>query len=158
MNIVRKTNDLPATVNAPSYWDPFRAMREMMRWDPFAAMAMSNGDASALAFNPDFEVKETREGYQFRADLPGMKEKDLEVSISGNQLTISGHRESEKREDNDRYFLHERSYGSFSRSFTLPDGTDTAKIHADLKDGVLTLLAPRRPEIQPRKIAVKAGA
>nr|MBP6832802.1 Hsp20 family protein [Deltaproteobacteria bacterium] len=67
------------------------------------------------------------------------------------------HREAEKRDESDRYYLYERSYGSFSRSFTLPDGVDNTKVAADLKDGVLTMLVPRRPETQPRKINVRAN-
>ncbi|TAK32843.1 MAG: Hsp20 family protein, partial [Myxococcaceae bacterium] len=84
-------------------------------------------------------------------------EKDLEISMTGNRLTVSGHREAEKRDESDRYYLYERSYGSFMRSFTLPDGVDTNKITAELKNGVLQMLVPRRPEAQPQKIAVKAG-
>ncbi|TAK18088.1 MAG: Hsp20 family protein, partial [Myxococcaceae bacterium] len=84
-------------------------------------------------------------------------EKDLEISMTGNRLTVSGHREAEKRDESDRYYLYERSYGSFSRSFTLPDGVDNTKVAADLKDGVLTMLVPRRPETQPRKINVRSN-
>ncbi|MBK6531528.1 MAG: Hsp20 family protein [Deltaproteobacteria bacterium] len=156
MNIVHKPSNMPAVSNTAGNFDPFRTMRELMRFDPFAEMGTISNWQS-IQFNPDFEVKETREGYQFRADLPGIKEKDLEISMTGNRLTISGHREAEKRDESDRYYLYERSYGSFSRSFTLPDGVDNTKVAADLKDGVLTMLVPRRPETQPRKINVRAN-
>ena len=156
MNIVHRPANTNAPSNAMSPFDPFRTMRELMRFDPFAEMSTMNV-GQALQFNPDFEVKETREGYQFRADLPGIKEKDLEISMTGNRLSVSGHREAEKRDESDRYYLYERSYGSFTRSFTLPDGIDSTKIAAELKDGVLTLMVPRRPETQPRKIAVRSG-
>ena len=156
MNIVHRPANTNAPSNAISPFDPFRTMRELMRFDPFAEMSTMNV-GQALQFNPDFEVKETREGYQFRADLPGIKEKDLEISMTGNRLSVSGHREAEKRDESDRYYLYERSYGSFTRSFTLPDGIDSTKIAAELKDGVLTLMVPRRPETQPRKITVRSG-
>nr|MBK7068563.1 Hsp20 family protein [Deltaproteobacteria bacterium] len=156
MNIVHKPSNMPAVSNTAGNFDPFRTMRELMRFDPFAEMGTISNWQS-IQFNPDFEVKETREGYQFRADLPGIKEKDLEISMTGNRLTVSGHREAEKRDESDRYYLYERSYGSFSRSFTLPDGVDNTKVAADLKDGVLTMLVPRRPETQPRKINVRAN-
>ena len=157
MNIVHKTaNNTVNPSNALSTFDPFRTMRELMRFDPFAEMNITSA-LPTMQFNPDFEVKETREGYQFRADLPGIKEKDLEISMTGNRLTVSGHREADKREETDRYYLYERSYGSFGRSFTLPEGIDNNKVAAELKDGVLTLLVPRRPETQPRKIAVRAS-
>jgi len=156
MNIVHKPSNIPAVSNTAGNFDPFRTMRELMRFDPFAEMGTITNWQS-IQFNPDFEVKETREGYQFRADLPGIKEKDLEISMTGNRLTVSGHREAEKRDESDRYYLYERSYGSFSRSFTLPDGVDNTKVAADLKDGVLTMLVPRRPETQPRKINVRSN-
>ena len=156
MNIVHKPSNMPAVSNTAGNFDPFRAMRELMRFDPFAEMGTINNWQS-IQFNPDFEVKETKEGYQFRADLPGIKEKDLEISMTGNRLTVSGHREAEKRDESDRYYLYERSYGSFSRSFTLPDGVDNTKVAADLRDGVLTLLVPRRPETQARKINVRSN-
>lgn len=153
MNIIQRAN-LPI-LTTPSIWEPFRAMREMMRWNPLAQME-ATVDATMATFNPDFEVVETREGYQFRADLPGIKEKDLEINISGNRITVSGHREADKTEESDRYYLHERSYGSFMRSFTLPEGIDGNKAMAELKGGVLNLFVPRNPESLPHKIAVKA--
>lgn len=156
MNIVHKPANTPVVSSNVGNFDPFRTMRELMRFDPFAELSTINNWQS-VQFNPDFEVKETREGYQFRADLPGIKEKDLEISMTGNRLTVSGHREAEKRDESDRYYLYERSYGSFMRSFTLPEGIDTNKITAELKNGVLQMLVPRRPEAQPQKITVKAG-
>lgn len=153
MNIIQKAAN---SIVTPNIWEPYRAMREAMRWNPLAEL-QANTEATGVTFNPEFEVVENKEGYQFRADLPGIKEKDLEIAITGNRLTISGHREAEKRDESDRYYLYERSYGSFSRSFTLPDGVDNTKVAADLKDGVLTLLVPRRPETQPRKINVRSN-
>jgi HSP20 family protein len=93
----------------------------------------------------------------FKADLPGMKEKDVEVSFTGNRLTLSGKREEEKREEKDNYFACERSSGSFSRSFTLPMGTDSHKATADLKEGVLTITVPKKAEVKPQKIPVNGG-
>jgi len=156
MNVVKKsepTTQTPAKYTAPA-WNPFRAMRELAAWDPFAQMSTLL-PAHEAGFNPDFEVKETPEGYAFRADLPGIKEKDLEISTTGNRLTISGSREAEKKNESDKYFVYECSYGSFTGSFTLPEGIDTDKIVAELKDGVLRVLVPKRPEVQPRKVAVK---
>lgn len=150
MNIIQK----PLFANVtPTLWEPYRAMRDMIRWNPLAQME-ANVAMPSVTFNPNFEVTETKEGYQFRADLPGIKEKDLEIAMVGNQLTVSGHREEEKTDESDRYYVHERMYGSFMRSFTLPEGTDTNKVVAELKNGVLNMLIPRRPEAQPHKIAL----
>jgi HSP20 family protein len=143
-----------APAAAPREWDPFRVMRELMRWDPFAEMTPFAGEA---AFAPAFDVKETKDAFVFKADLPGIQEKDLEVKLNQNRLSISGKREQEKTEKSDTFYTYERSYGSFARAFTLPEGVDGDNIKAELKEGVLTLTLPKRPELQPKKIAVKAG-
>ncbi len=131
--------------------DPFALMQEMLRWDPFQELLATN----ERGFAPSFEVKETKKAYVFRADLPGVKEEDLDLSLSGNRLTISGHREEERRDEGDRYYTYERSYGSFARSFTLPDGVDAEATEAELKDGVLTLTVPKKAEAQPKRIWFK---
>ena len=87
-----------------------------------------------------------------------MKESDLHITLSGNRLTLSGKRDAEKEEQAQTYYTYERSYGSFTRTFSLPDGIDAKNIHADLRDGVLTMHVPRRPEAQPQKIAVKTSS
>jgi HSP20 family protein len=132
-------------------------MREMMRWDPFREIGPAfSGDMKGM-FMPDVDIKETENAYVFKADLPGMKDKDVEVSFTGNRLTLSGKREDEKREEKDNYFTCERSYGSFTRSFALPAGTDTQKAGAELKDGVLTITVPKKAEVKPQKIPVNGG-
>jgi HSP20 family protein len=137
--------------------DPFEMVRDLMRWDPFRELGAVA--TPSMAFIPSFEVKETREGYVFKADVPGIKEKDLEISLTGNRLTVSGKREEEKRQEEERYFTYERSYGSFSRSFTLPEGVDPEHVQAELRDGVLTLNLAKKPEVKARKIelTVKPG-
>ena|SRR6188768_202936 len=144
---------VPARYSARD-WDPFRAMRELLRWQPFAELAPSFGALEGVVFSPAFEVKETKEGFVFRADVPGVKDADLDVKLTQNRLSISGKRESEKSEKGDTFYTNERSYGSFTLSFTLPEGVDADKIRAELKEGVLTLSIPKRPEVQPKKIAV----
>ena len=150
--LIRRNQGETAPTGA-SVWDPFRAMRDVLRWDPFRELeAVATGDYGLFA--PSFDVKENKEGYVFRADLPGVKEDDLEIALTGNHLTISGKREQEKHEQGDTYYASERSYGSFSRAFTLPDGTDGENVKAELKNGVLQVVVPKKPEVQPRKIAI----
>ena len=134
--------------------DPIGWARDMLRWDPFRELAPTFS-VEMPAFAPAFDIKETREGYQFRADVPGVMEKDLEITRTGNRLTVSGKRESEKEEKGDTYYSCERSYGSFMRAFTLPEGIDGEHVRAELKDGVLTVFVPKKPEAQPQKIALK---
>ncbi len=135
------------------FWDPFEMVRDLMQWDPFHELGTVG--SRTLAFVPSFEVKETKDAYVFKADLPGVKEKDLDISLTGNRLTVSGKREQEKQEEEERYFTYERSYGTFSRSFTLPDGVDPDSIQAELKEGVLTLSIGKKPEVKARKIELK---
>lgn len=152
-NLIVRTNpgDLPrfSTEREPFRW---------MGWDPFREMApFWPGEEQPVRFAPDFEVKETKAGFVFNADVPGIKEKDLEITMTGNRLTISGKREVEMEDGTDTYYARERSYGSFTRAFTLPEGTDGGDhIRASLHEGVLTLLLPKKPELQPRRIEVKA--
>jgi HSP20 family protein len=87
-----------------------------------------------------------------------VKEENIDVSLTGNRLTISGTREEETRDQNDRYHAYERSYGSFARSFSLPEGIDADHIQADMKNGVLSVTLPKRPEIQPRRIGIGQNA
>lgn len=136
-------------------WDPFRTMRDILRWDPFSELA-PRWFGDEVAFNAAFEVKETKDAFVFKADLPGIKAEDLDVKLTQNRLTVSGKREAEKTEKGDTFYTYERSYGSFTRSFTLPEGVAAEKIDADLKDGVLTVTLPKKPEAQPKQIAVKA--
>jgi HSP20 family protein len=138
-------------------WDPVRVMRDILRWDPFREVEAVLSPGEVRGFTPTFEVTETKDAYLFRADLPGVKEQDLEISLTGTRLSISGHREQERHEQGDTFYASERSYGSFTRSFTLPEGVDGENVAADLKSGVLTLTVPKKPEVQPKKITVGAG-
>jgi HSP20 family protein len=138
-------------------WDPFQRMQELMGWDPFEVMNQwltGGGREGGLTFVPSFEVKETKDAFIFKADLPGVEEKDLDISLVGDRIVVSGRRESEERQESDRFYAYERSFGTFSRAFTLPEGVDPDNIQADLKSGVLTLMLPKRPEVQPKRIKV----
>jgi HSP20 family protein len=158
-NLIRRQPPQEVTPSS-STWDPFRVVRDVFRWDPFREMeAVLGADyRNAGPFSPTFDIKETKEAYVFRADLPGVKDEDLEIALAGNQLTISGHREQETREQGDTYYTTERSYGSFSRSFALPEGTDSENVSAELKNGVLLVNVPKKPEVQTRKIAIGKGS
>jgi HSP20 family protein len=159
-NIVRREGSgqgAPVTRHpAQQTWDPLRVMRDLLRWDPFGEMEPLLHSAE-VGFQPRFEVSETPQAFVFAADVPGVHESDLDVAIAGNRITISGKRESVEREEGETFFAYERSYGSFSRSFTLPEGIDSDQVQAELKDGVLRLAVPKKPEVQPRKIALKKG-
>lgn len=153
---VRKSNEgqSPAPVVRRD-WEPFRLMRDMLRWDPFREMTpVFTSEVSSYA--PAFEIKETSESFVFKADLPGVKDQDLEVTTTGARLTISGKREAEyeKETKENNYYAYERSYGSFTRTFTLPEQADLAHIRAELRNGELTVVVPKTAAAVPRKIPV----
>lgn len=148
-NIVKRTGN----ENQVEMWDPFRAMRDLMRWDPFRAMAPMMAEREWI---PAFEVREDKDAFHFKADLPGIKREDLDVSLTGNRLVIAGKREAEKETKEDTFYAYERSYGSFKRIFTLPEGIDAEHVTSELENGVLTLVVPKKAEAQAKKIPVAA--
>jgi HSP20 family protein len=157
ITVRRDNGNKPTTPTTwESRWEPFRVMRDLMGWDPFREMTpyLPQG---GVEFMPAFEVKETKDGYMFKADVPGVAESDLEVTMTGNRLTISGKREAEKQEQTDTYYTSERSYGSFTRSFTLPDGVDPNSVNASVNQGVLTLSVRKTPEAQPKRIQIQGS-
>lgn len=133
--------------------DPFRVVRELMGWDPFREMVPF--ERAEGEFVPSFEVKETKEQFVFKADVPGVNEADINITLNGNRLTISGKREAEKQSQQDTFYTYERSFGSFSRAFTLPDGIDANGVKAELNNGVLTVHVNKAVEAQPKKITVQ---
>jgi HSP20 family protein len=130
--------------------DPYLLARELLGWDPFFS---NSRQASAFVFL--FEVKETNDTFVLRADIPGVEEKDLDIAVHNGVLTVSGSRQAEERREGESFALYERQYGSFSRSFALPDMADGERIDAQLTNGVLTLSIAKKAEAKPRKIAIK---
>jgi HSP20 family protein len=135
--------------NATRYRDPFSMARELLGWDPFFT------GRGATAFAPAFEVKETIDAYVVKADLPGVAEGDIDIAVHNNVLSVAGSRSAEERKDGEAYALYERQFGSFTRSFQLPELADGERIEAKLENGVLTLTIGKKAEAKPRKIALK---
>lgn len=106
---------------------------------------------------PAVDVLEKNGNLILKAELPGMEEKDIELTLEGSVLTLKGQRKLDEKEERDDYRRIESYYGSFSRSFSLPDRADRDKIKADYKNGVLTITIPQRPEMKPREIPVSVN-
>lgn len=145
---------ISAAVRPTPTWEPFRTIRELLRWDPFGEMAPAWTSRDVQTFMPDFEVKETQNAFVFKADMPGVDEKNIDVKLNNNRLTVSGTRETEKIEQNDTFYASERSYGSFTRSFMLPAGFDGEKVAAELAKGVLTITIAKKPEAAAQKVNI----
>lgn len=145
--------------------DPFRALKTQMDelfndWTGSVERLAGANGLTALRV----DVSETPAELTVKADLPGVEQKDIDVTVSGDQLTIKAEKKSEaeeKKDEKGRIFHRvERSYGSFLRSMSLPFSVDTAKVSANFKDGVLTLTLPKPPEVQKqtKKIEIKQAA
>lgn len=108
---------------------------------------------------PAVDVSEDDKAYKIAAELPGLEEKDIDVTVTGDMLVLTGEKKQEKEEKNKNYYLSERSYGSFRRSFALPEGIDQNKISASFAKGVLTIELPKTNQAreQQKKIEVKAA-
>lgn len=149
----RRESLLPSS--SSSSMDPLRTMWELMQaFDPLGDVDVGPIRGGDVMFQPAFDLKETSEGYLLRADLPGVKASDIDVSVTGNRLTISGKRESEERREGETWHAIERNYGSFLRTVTLPEGASVDEVKASMVDGVLELTIPKHPDVQPRKVQI----
>lgn len=115
-----------------------------------------NGDELRTSWSPLVDVKETAKELTFEVELPGLQEKDVNVELIGDTLTISGSRETQSEEKKDEYVRIERSYGSFRRSFTLDIPVKREEINATFKNGLLTVTVPKAENRPTQKIAIEA--
>jgi HSP20 family protein len=135
------------------YWQPFR--RSLLAAGPLVRRELS-WDATPMV---SVDVVESEKAYEVTAELPGMDEKNIEVKVVNGNLTIKGEKQEEKEEKKKDYYLRERHFGSFERSFGIPESVDPDKIEAIFKKGVLTVTLPKKAEAQKpaKKIEVKAA-
>jgi HSP20 family protein len=133
---------------------PSRAFPNVSRFfdDFFSDFPMAS-DRVERQWAPPVDVLERDGNLILRAEIPGMEEKDIDLKLEGNLLTLRGERKFEQ-ENRDNYHRVESFYGTFMRSFTLPDTVDREKIKAEYKNGVLTVTVPQKPEVRPREIPV----
>lgn len=134
-------------------WDPMRELEEMSQrlnrvfGGSLAAFGRDRETISLPDWQPTVDVSETSEGYLIQAELPQVKKEDIKVTVDNGVLRISGERRQEKEEKDKRFHRIERSYGTFMRSFALPDGVDSEHVKAEIKDGVLSVqLAKTAPK------------
>ena len=132
-------------------------MSDLDRWPRFPSLW--SGEPMWQGFTPSVDVKDDGKEIRVIAELPGIDEKDLDVELTGDLLTIRGEKREEIDEDREGWRRIERRFGSFERTISLPEGIDTEKVKAHFKNGVLTVSLPRRPEaqVERRKITVETG-
>lgn len=133
----------------------FPTARGMVDIDPFRRLGTAFRAMGDIA--PEVDVRETGDHIEIAAELPGMDEKDVSVSVKEGVLSISGEKKVERKEEKADYHLNERSYGSFTRSFRLPENVDDEHIEADFTRGVLTITVPKKaePARNEKKIEIK---
>jgi HSP20 family protein len=136
-----------------SRWNPFREFEEFFNHYPRLLGKGTGGSQELMTVTdwaPAVDISETPQAYLIKAELAGVKREDIKVKVEHGQLRLSGERRFEKEDKDDKQHRVERFYGSFSRSFSLPEDADEARITAGYQDGVLTLTLPKRSEAQPR--------
>ena len=142
-------------------WEPFRELSslqtEMNRLFNAAFEGPGSGNGGARRWTPAMDMLETEDEFVLRADLPGLSESDVHIELEDNVLTVSGERKTEHEDKREGFYRMERSYGSFSRSLTLPKGIDPEAVTAAFDRGVLEVRVPKPEQRKPRRISINAG-
>ena len=150
-----------ALVRKREEWSP---MREIMQFreeidrlfeDFFSPWPVRRRRRQEVTWLPDVDVYEDENNVIVEADLPGLKGDEVDISITGNTLTIKGEKKQEKEEKGRNYYIVERSYGSFARSIELPAEVEPDKAKATMRNGVLKVTIPKAPEAKPKQIKVE---
>jgi HSP20 family protein len=142
-------------------WDPFRNLTNLQEQVNrlFESNFRGRTDESALTtWAPSVDIYETENELVLKADLPEVSEKDIDIHVENNMLTVRGERKFEQKVKEENYLRIERSYGSFSRSFSLPNTVDNEAIKAEYKNGVLTVFMPKRAESKPKQVKITTSS
>jgi len=137
-------------------WEPFREFEDMFRnYSPMFGRSLRRVGGEVAEWTPLADITETDKEYLIKADLPEVKKEDVKITLDDNLITISGERRHEKEHAEENEIRVESFYGSFSRSFQLPDGIDAQAIKAESKDGVLRVRIPKREVAPPKSISIE---
>ena len=154
------------TLNKVITWNPLREMEEapQNRFNPFFLGGFPNrigrGEIASLTvadWSPEVDISEDDHGYVLKADLPEMKKDDVRVTVEEGILSVSGERKSEKEDQKKKFHRIERSFGTFRRSFTLPEDADSTKVTAEFRDGVLKVHLPTTTRAKSKATQVKVA-
>ena len=140
-------------MNTLSIWNPIHEMDELFH-NRLASVLGGEG-LQSVAWSPVVDIEESAEAYTIRAELPGMSKEKVKVTVENGVLTLSGARDLERRVETKTFHRVERSHGSFSRSFTLPEDVDSASVMANFKDCLLEIQVAKREEVLPKSIEVR---
>src|SRR3954468_18901276 len=144
-----------AMIRTDPFRDLFQLQDQLFRTFGSTYRGQDREEAPMTAgWSPLVDIFEDQDAITLKVELPEVDAKDVELLVDGNSLTVKGERKMENEEKKDGYHRIERTYGAFSRSFTLPQTVDSENIRAESKDGVLRILLPKKPETKPRQIKV----
>jgi len=140
-------------------WDPFREVVALQNRMNSLFRDMNEGESplTTASFVPAVDIYEDDKKVMLKLEVPGLEQKDLDVSVENNTLTVKGERKFEKEEKEENFHRIERRYGSFFRAFTLPTTVNTEDIHASYNAGVLKLELTKKPEAQPKQIKINVN-
>lgn len=140
-------------------WNPFREMDDMLaRFQRGFGGAIANEDGVPLVnWSPAVDISETPKEYLIKAELPGVKKEEVKVTVHNGVLTMSGERKTEKEEKEEKFHRVERTYGSFTRSFSLPADAAEDRVTAECKDGVITIHVGRTEAPKPKQVEIKVA-
>lgn len=137
-------------------WNPYTDLSESIE-KLFNDGFIQKGEESPRLWAPAVDVIEEESAYTIKADIPGLAKEDVHVEVQDNTLTIRGEKHEEKEEKGKRYFRKERTYGSFTRSFHLPENVDVEAIKATHKEGILELTIPKKEQEKPKRIDINVN-
>jgi HSP20 family protein len=140
-------------------YDPFRDLRSLQEevnrlFSSNLSRSFADEGMARGAWAPNVDIYENKDQIVIEAELPGMNREDFEITVENNVLTLRGERRFEKKEESDNYHRVERAYGSFTRSFTLPQTVSGEGASAEYKNGVLKVVLAKREEVKPRRIEI----
>jgi HSP20 family protein len=141
-------------------WDPFVELEDVSKqlnriFNKFPARTEPGRELLTLAdWEPNVDITETDTAYLIKGEIPGVNKEDIKVNIENGMITMSGERKQEKEEKNKKFHRVERSYGSFMRSFRVPDNVDESAIKAEFKDGMLNVTMPKSAQAKPKSTNV----
>src|SRR5262245_14610543 len=144
-------------LNSVTRWDPAAAV---LAREPFSRMLdnffndLQGEEVSNRSWVPPVDIQETGDAYRLQAELPGLTKEDIHITLENNVLRLSGERKFEREAKKENFQRIERTYGAFSRAFTLPQQVNSEGVQAAFENGVLTITVPKAEQAKPRKIAI----
>ena len=136
-------------------WEPFREMDDLFRYTPFFGRALRRTGGEVMEWTPVANISEMDKEYLIKAELPEVKKEDVKITLDNRVITITGERRHEKEQNDENEICVESFYGTFSRSFSLPENVEAKSIRAETKDGVLRVHIPKTEVSKAKPVSIE---